>query len=434
MSDNQILALQPAHIAELQLRYQRALADHSYNTLLISAGAAPMRYGDDQGAPFQGFGPFLHWTGLAGYEHAWLLIQADSKPVLWLYQPVDFWHATVQLKSEPWQQAMDIRFVAKRGLPPLPAEILRGNGLAVVGDPALLAGMPGDHNPAALTAALDETRMHKTDYEVACLARANIIALAGHQAAAAAFNRGASEFAINLAYQQATLQRETEAPYHSIIGLNEHAGTLHYQYYDISAPARSRSLLIDAGARYRGYCSDITRTYAAAGEGRFAALVKGMDLLRERLCQMVAPGVEYLAIHRKAHSGVAALLSACGLVSGISDEDMVEQGITRVFFPHGIGHFLGIQVHDVAGKPVPSPAEAPFLRLTRTLEAGMVVTIEPGLYFIPSLLEPLLAGPLAQYINTAILDELRGCGGVRLEDNVLVTETGSRNLSRLNEN
>jgi Xaa-Pro dipeptidase len=105
-----------------------------------------------------------------------------------------------------------------------------------------------------------------------------------------------------------------------------------------------------------------------------------------------------------------------------------------VFFPHGIGHFLGIQVHDVAGKPVPSPAEAPFLRLTRTLEAGMVVTIEPGLYFIPSLLEPLLAGPLAQHINTVILDELRGCGGVRLEDNVLVTETGARNLSRLTEN
>jgi Xaa-Pro dipeptidase len=434
MTDNQILALQPDHIAELQQRYQRALADHGYSALLISAGATPARYGDDQGAPFQGFGPFLHWTGLTGYEHAWLLIQADTTPLLWLYQPVDFWHATLQLPSEPWQQAMDIRYTANRALPPLPAGTGQGEGLAVLGDPALLAGVPGDHNPVALTVALDETRMHKTDYEVACLTRANNIALAGHQAAAAAFADGDSEFKINLAYQQATLQRETEAPYHSIIGLNEHAGTLHYQYYDTTAPAQSRSLLMDAGVRYRGYCSDITRTYAAAGEGRFAALVKGMDLLREHLCNMVAPGVEYLAIHRKAHSGVAALLSASGLVSGISDEAMVEQGITRVFFPHGIGHFLGIQVHDVAGKPVPSPAEAPFLRLTRTLEAGMVLTIEPGLYFIPSLLEPLLQGPLAQHINIAILGELKGCGGVRLEDNVLVTETGARNLSRLTEN
>lgn len=113
---------------------------------------------------------------------------------------------------------------------------------------------------------------------------------------------------------------------------------------------------------------------------------------------------------------------------------MVEQGITRAFFPpHGIGHFLGIQVHDVAGKPAPSPPEdAPFLRLTRTLEAGMVVTIEPGgLYFIPSLLEPLLNGPEAQYLNRALIDELKSCGGIRIEDNVVVTAAGgARNLTR----
>lgn len=108
---------------------------------------------------------------------------------------------------------------------------------------------------------------------------------------------------------------------------------------------------------------------------------------------------------------------------------MVEQGITRAFFPHGIGHFLGIQVHDVAGKPTPSPEDAPFLRLTRTLEAGMVVTIEPGLYFIPSLLEPLLNGPEAQYLNRALIDELKSCGGIRIEDNVVVTAAGAPELN-----
>lgn len=272
--------------------------------------------------------------------------------------------------------------------------------------------------------------MRKTGYELACLAEANRRALAGHRAARDAFAEGESEFGISLAYQRATRQREAEAPYHSIIGLNEHAGTLHYQFYDTRPPGRSRSLLIDAGVRYRGYCSDITRTTAGPGEGRFAALIHGLEQLQQRLCALVAPGVSYVEIHRKAHLGIAALLSASGLVRGLSEEDQVATGVTRAFFPHGIGHFLGIQVHDVAGRPVPPPADAPFLRLTRTLEPGMVVTIEPGLYFIPSLLQPLLDGPQGRHLDQTLLAELMGCGGIRIEDNVAVLESGAQNLTR----
>jgi Xaa-Pro dipeptidase len=91
MPNQDILDLQPAHIRELQNRYERAMADHGYDSLLIASGAAPYRYRDDQAYVFQGFGPFLHWTGLAGQEHSWLLVRPGQKPVLWLYQPVDFW-------------------------------------------------------------------------------------------------------------------------------------------------------------------------------------------------------------------------------------------------------------------------------------------------------------------------------------------------------
>jgi Xaa-Pro dipeptidase len=330
------------------------------------------------------------------------------------------------MAEEPWLEVVDVRSRQQSGAPELDSP----GRLVVIGDPLVLDGVPGDHNPAALVAAVEEARVRKTPYEIECLAHANRIALAGHRAAREAFLAGDSEFGINLAYQQATGQREVEAPYHSIIGLNEHAGTLHYQYYDLQPPRRPRSLLIDAGVRYRGYCSDITRTTAGPDEPRFTALVHGLEKLQLRLCEMVSPGVDYVDIHRKAHLGIATLLSASGLVSGLADEAMVEQGITRAFFPHGIGHFLGIQVHDVAGKPTPSPEDAPFLRLTRTLEAGMVVTIEPGLYFIPSLLEPLLNGPEAQYLNRALIDELKSCGGIRIEDNVVVTAAGARNLTR----
>ncbi|MDK9558774.1 Xaa-Pro dipeptidase [Marinobacter sp. M216] len=426
MPDTELLALQTDHIQTLQQRYQKALLAHGYDGLLISSGAAPMRYGDDQSYPFQGYGPFLHWTGLAGQEHSWLLIRPGRTPVLWLYQPVDFWHANLDLPEEPWQQAVEVRFIQHREAPSME----RAGKLAVIGDPATVAQVPGDHNPGRLLVDLEETRVHKTPYEIACLVRANEIAVCGHRAARDTFLGGGSEFEISLAYQRATGQREAEAPYQSIIGVNEHAGTLHYQFYDIDGPARARSLLIDAGVRFRGYCSDITRTTPGAGEGRFAALVQGLEQLQRRLCGMVAPGVDYVAIHRKTHDGIAALLSAAGVVSGLDDEALVEQGVTRAFFPHGIGHYLGVQVHDVAGKREPSPADAPFLRLTRTLEPGMVVTIEPGLYFIPSLLAPILDGPLGGHFNHAVIDDLRGCGGIRIEDNVVVTDDGARNLTR----
>ncbi|KAA1172354.1 Xaa-Pro dipeptidase [Marinobacter salinexigens] len=426
MFKQSVLTLQPEHLSELQVRYEQALADNGYDSLLIASGAAPYRYGDDQAWHFQGYGPFVHWTGLTGQEHAWLWIRAGEKPVLWLYQPIDFWHASPTLPEEPWQQCIELRGRQETGAP----ELESPGRLAVLGDPACLDGAPGDHNPMGLVRAIEETRVRKTDYEIECLSVANRLALQGHRAAREAFLAGESEFGISLAYQQATQQREADAPYHSIIGLNEHAGTLHYQYYDTRTPARPRSLLIDAGVRFRGYCSDITRTIPGPGEGRFSALVHGLESIQRRLCDMVGPGVDYIDIHRKAHLGVAALLSASGLVSGMSDESMVEAGITRAFFPHGIGHYLGVQVHDVAGKPTPAPVEAPFLRLTRKLEKGMVVTIEPGLYFIPSLLQPLLEGRLATHVNGRLIEELGGCGGIRIEDNVAVMAGGARNLTR----
>src|SRR5690606_3815974 len=170
---------------------------HPYTqALLIASGAAPYRYGDDQAWHFQGYGPFLHWTGLTGREHCWLLIRPGQTPVLWLYEPVDFWHAHQPLPDEPWLQAVEVHSSQSPKAP----ELERDNGLAVIGDPALLAGLPGDINPEKLLRALDETRVHKTAYEVECLARANTVALAGHRAAQDAFVNGESEFGISLAY------------------------------------------------------------------------------------------------------------------------------------------------------------------------------------------------------------------------------------------
>ena len=154
MSDIELLSLQTDHIRTLQQRYEHAIAEQGYDGLLISSGAAPVRYGDDQAWHFQGYGPFLHWTGLTGQEHSWLLIRPGHKPLLSLYHPVDFWHATPELPDEPWLQSMEVRSSDRREAP-----VMNFDGrLAVVGDPSQLSGVDGEHNPEGLLSALDETR------------------------------------------------------------------------------------------------------------------------------------------------------------------------------------------------------------------------------------------------------------------------------------
>ena len=105
--------------------------------------------------------------------------------------------------------------------------------------------------------------------------------------------------------------------------------------------------------------------------------------------------------------------------------------------PHGVGHHIGLQVHDVGGQQagpkggkVPPDQEIPYLRTTRVLEPGHVVTIEPGLYFIPILLDPLRAGDEGQAVDWELVDRLIPCGGIRIEDNVVCTADGPRDLSR----
>ena len=116
---------------------------------------------------------------------------------------------------------------------------------------------------------------------------------------------------------------------------------------------------------------------------------------------------------------------------------MLETGVTSTFFPHGLGHPIGLQVHDVAGfmasdagGTIPKPEGHPFLRMTRTLEPGMVVTIEPGIYFIDMLLAKLKSGPHAAAVNWDAVDHLRKFGGVRIEDEVHCTEGAPENLTR----
>ena len=144
----------------------------------------------------------------------------------------------------------------------------------------------------------------------------------------------------------------------------------------------------------------------------------------------------FARLHHATHVLLGNLLEREDLINA-SPEEIVATGATRLFFPHGLGHLLGLQVHDVGGhqadaqgNAIKPPDAYPKLRLLRTLEPGFTLTIEPGLYFIDSLLAELREHELAEQVNWDKIERLKPCGGIRIEDNVLVTETGSENLTR----
>jgi Xaa-Pro dipeptidase len=290
-------------------------------------------------------------------------------------------------------------------------------------------------NPSSTLNVLHYARGIKTGYELACLRLASRRGATGHIAAEVAFREGKSEFEIHRAYCKAVSHTDVELPYSNIIALNQNGAVLHYTNLQREVPAESRSFLIDAGARVHGYSSDITRTYSN-GDTRFAALIERMESMQLDIVSRVKAGVDYRDMHVETHRLLAGVLNDTELATGDPDT-LIATGVTSAFFPHGLGHLLGLQVHDVGGfmeseggTTIDPPSGHPFLRLTRVLEEDMVLTIEPGVYIIDMLLENLRGTPAEGHVNWKTVDALRPFGGIRIEDDVRVLADGSENLTR----
>lgn len=431
-----LASLYPEHIATLKQRYDRALAASGSDHLVVAAGSLRMIFLDDMPYPFKVNPHFKVWVPVLNNPECFLIYTPGKKPRLLYHQPVDFWHKSAGKPEGYWVEQFDITMMTnpEEAKKHLPANLSR---TAFVGewDDAYEAWGFQNPNPEPLINRLHFERSAKTEYEIECMRLANALGAGGHRAAEEVFRNGGSEFDIHVEYLRATQHMEQELPYNNIICLNEHASVLHYWFPERKSPPERHSFLIDAGASFNGYASDITRTYSAKKD-EFQSLIDALEDAQQEICGEVKIGLDYRELHIGTHRKVAKILAEFGFVK-LSAEEIFDKAITSTFFPHGLGHFIGLQVHDVAGfmadesgKTIEKPVGHGFLRLTRKVEENQSFTIEPGIYFIEPLLATLKQGGDSKHIDWKKVDAFRKFGGIRIEDDIIVREKGIDNLTR----
>ena len=428
--DHEIGELYRQHLATLAQRYIQALDHCDAERALVFAGNPQTRDRDDLEYPFRADPYFTQWVPLPDAAGSIIEFRPGHKPRLVFFAIEDFWHAPTPPPPRIVFDEFDVVIATSSRTGDYLSQ--RGEKTIAVGQASFDIGE--NLNAEIFLRHLDFDRAVKTEYEIECMRRANTIAVAGHRAVELTLHQEVSEFELHMQYCLASQQCDDDLPYPSIVGLNEHAAVLHYQHRDTSPPEEVRSLLIDAGAQVNGYASDITRTYSYS-PGRFTDLIDATDEMQQNVCSLVNPGTDYVALNERCHLLLSQILVEFGFVTCTADA-AYENGATGVFLPHGLGHLIGLQVHDVGGHSSdhsggnrPPPDRHPWLRLTRALEPDMVVTIEPGIYFISSLLDDFERQNPGILQRDAI-DVFAPYGGIRIEDNVRVKSDGHENLTR----
>lgn len=290
-----------------------------------------------------------------------------------------------------------------------------------------------------LAIAIVSLRDKKSDDEIREIEEACEIGYRMHTTAMRMCRPGVRERDIAGAIEGVTLEMGDGVSFHSIV--TQHGETLHNHSHN-GILESGRMLLVDAGAEnLMNYCSDFTRTYPV--NGKFTPMQRDIYNIvlaaNARAFELARPGILYRDVHFAAVRVILEGLSALGLVKGNLD-DAVEKGVHALFMPHGLGHNMGLDVHDMenlgedyVGYDDSYKRSSQFglssLRMGKVLSAGNVVTVEPGIYFIPALIDKWRAEKInTQFINFEELEKFRGFGGIRLEDDILITHNGCRRL------
>ena len=268
-------------------------------------------------------------------------------------------------------------------------------------------GAQPPHEFLELGHLLDELRLFKSAEELKLMQRAADIAIVAHEAAMRAVRPGMHEYELQAELEREFRRADAVPAYGSIVGAGANACVLHY----VANNAQIRDgdlVLIDAGAEHRCYASDITRTFPA--NGRFSkeqrALHDAVGAAQAAALAQARPGVPYEAMHAAAVESLTEGLLKLGLLKGSLQKNIADGNYKR-FYRHKTGHWLGLDVHDVGDYRLDGES--------RLLEAGMVLTVEPGLYIAPD--------------DTSVHARWRGIG-IRTEDDVAITRDGHRVLTQ----
>ncbi len=328
-------------------------------------------------------------------------------------------------------------------------ESRRGEPLAIAGNHDIQS-RPGEYgvtNWAALEFEIDEalssrlsdrvseSRRTKDAGEVALMRAAVDATRPGHITGIRLARPGMTERELQIEIEAEFFRADSDrTAYSSIVGSGPNASILH------TSPSRrllrdGDLVLVDAAAEWAGYAADVTRTFPV--NETFSGIQRDLYQLvlavQAEAIAAVRPGVEYRDLHLAAARGAADGLVQLGILRG-DPVSLVERDAHAIFFPHGLGHMLGLATHDaggcLAGRQPSDRFGLKWLRMDLPLEPGYVMTIEPGIYFIRGLLtDPERRRAYADAVNWDRVDTLLDFGGIRIEDDVLVTSQGAEVLS-----
>lgn len=294
---------------------------------------------------------------------------------------------------------------------------------------------------AELVNAVIKLRSIKDEHEIAEIEKAVDIAYDMHTTAMKMAKVGVVEREIAGTMEGISLAQGGPVSFPIILTIN--GQTLHNHYHG-NTLTEGRMMIADAGAETTmHYSSDITRTTPVGGKfsQRQKEIYEIVLAANEKAIELIKPGVEYREIHLASCKVIAEGLKELGLMKGDLDA-AVKAGAHALFMPHGLGHMMGLDVHDMEGlgenlvgydenTTRATQFGTAYLRLGRELQTGFVITVEPGCYFIPELIEKWKTeGTNADFINFDKVETYKDFGGVRIEDNILVTETGNRVLGK----
>ncbi|MBD2257565.1 aminopeptidase P family protein [Pseudanabaena sp. FACHB-2040] len=441
-----LITATPSLIHALRQRRER-LAQHVDFPVVLWSGQPQSRNFPANTHPFRSSSHFLYFAGVPLANAAIRLERGQLTLFMDEATPAEaLWHGPSPTRQELAQQigadaayplAELAQWVAEAATLPVLDAATRSIQQALLGRSVGIA--QAQNQDQRLAEAIVQVRLCHDARAVAEIRQAAAVSVKAHRAGMAATRQAATEAEVRAAMEQVIMAHGMTCAYNSIVTI--HGEVLHNEHYHHRLGSGDL-LLADVGAEAAsGWASDITRTWPVSG--KFSPTQRDLyDLVlaaHDACIAKARPGVEYRDVHLLACQVLAEGLVDLGILQG-QPETLVEQDAHALFFPHGVGHLLGLDVHDMedlgdlagyaSGRSRSDRFGLAFLRLDRPLQAGMAITIEPGFYQVPGILQdPVRRERYRDSVNWERLSQFADVRGIRIEDDVLITAEGCEVLT-----